>query len=154
MNILGALLPGLFRVIEEIVPDGDKRNELKTMVQLEVLSHQRTLLEAQSSIIQAEAKSQSWLTRTWRPLTMITFLFIVMWRTFIGPLIASIFGLPLESLVLPMEPQIEGQLFTLITVGLGGYVVGRSGEQIARAAFSHRQNDTIINDIRGDRSSE
>lgn len=153
MNILGALLPGLFRVIEEIVPDGDKRNELKTMVQLEVLSHQRTLLEAQSSIIQAEAKSQSWLTRTWRPLTMITFLFIVMWRTFIGPLIASIFGLPLESLVLPMEPQIEGQLFTLITVGLGGYVVGRSGEQIARAAFSHRQNDTIINDLRGDRSN-
>jgi hypothetical protein len=153
MNILGALLPGLFRVIEEIVPDGDKRNELKTMVQLEVLSHQRSLLEAQSQIIQAEAKSQSWLTRTWRPLSMVSFLFIVLWRTFFGPLIASIFGIPVESLVLPMDPAIEGQLFTLITVGLGGYVVGRSGEQIARAAFSHRQNDSIINDLRGDRSN-
>lgn len=152
MNILGVLLPGLFRVIEEIIPDSDEQNRLKTAVQMQVLEQQTTILQAQASIVKAEAESQSWLTRTWRPISMLSFLFIVTWRVFFGPLVAAVLGMPVEQLVLPMDPQIEQNFYTLITVGLGGYVVGRSGESIARNVFSNRQNDTIIDSVRGDRS--
>jgi len=152
MNLLGALLPGIFKVIEELVPDGDERNRLKVGVQMAVLEQQTTIIQAQASIVKAEAQSQSWLTRTWRPLSMITFLFIIVWRVFFGPLVAAIAGLPVETLVLPMDPAIEQSFYTLITIGLGGYVVGRSGETIARNVFSNRQNDNIINDLRGDRT--
>lgn len=117
-----------------------------------VLEQQTAILQAQASIVQAEAQSQSWMTRTWRPISMLTFLFIITWRVFFGPLVAAILGIPVESLVLPMDPAIEQSFYTLITIGLGGYVVGRSGETIARNVFGNRQNDTVIDSLRGDRT--
>lgn len=154
MNLLGMLLPGLFRVIEEIVPDEDKRNELKVGIQMAMLDQQSRLFEAQAQIITAEAKSKSWLTSSWRPITMLTFLGIIVWRTFAGPLTAAIFGLPVEVLVLPMDPEIERGMYTLMTVGLGGYVAGRSIEKASENIFSHRQNDTVISEVTGRRSED
>ena len=56
------------------------QNEVTTK-QIDLLSKQtdleKQLLEAQSSIINAESKSDSWIARSWRPITMLTFLVII-----------------------------------------------------------------------------
>ena len=48
----------------------------------QVMSYEKQLLEAQSSIIVAEAQGQSWLQRSWRPITMLAFLALVVADSF------------------------------------------------------------------------
>jgi len=71
------------------------------------------IMEAKSSIILAEAQGHSWLQRNWRPVAMLTFLVLVVLDAFA---------------VLP-NPIAE-DMWDLLKIGLGGYVVGRSAEKI------------------------
>jgi len=157
MALLGTILGLADTVIERVIPDQNKRDELRNALRATVLEHEAALVRAQAEVVTTEAKSQSWITRSWRPITMLSFLSVIMWRWFVAPLIAgfsTLFGagIPLEILVPAADPQIEQAFFTLVTVGLGGYVMGRSGEKIAEAVFSQRQDDTVINTVTGDRS--
>jgi hypothetical protein len=85
-----------------------------------VLDYEARLMEAQASIVKAEAAADSWLTRSWRPIVMMVFLgMVVSWWVGYTPAKVT------ETLVL--------ELFGLIKLGLGGYVIGRSAEKIAPA---------------------
>jgi hypothetical protein len=77
-------------------------------------------LQGAVSIITAEANGESWLQRNWRPLLMIWFAALVgaHWLGFTPP------NLP-ESVV--------NNLLDIVQVGVGGYVLGRSGEKMVRA---------------------
>lgn len=77
-----------------------------------VLDYETRLFDAQSKIIIAEAQSDSWLTRSWRPITMLVLLSMVVYG-FVGGV------------------DIPSDMWFVIKLGLGGYVVGRSGEKIA-----------------------
>ena len=79
----------------------------------QTMSYEKQLLESQSSIIVAEAQGQSWLQRSWRPITMLTFLCLV---------VADSFGW--------LANPLAGEAWTLLQIGLGGYVAGRSLEKI------------------------
>lgn len=79
----------------------------------QVMTYEKQLLEAKSNIIVAEAQGQSWLQRSWRPITMLTFLCLVVFDSF-------------GWLANPLAEQ----AWTLLQIGLGGYVVGRSMEKI------------------------
>ena len=82
-----------------------------------VLSYLTDLLKAQAAIVTAEAKSEHWVTATWRPVTMLCFVAATM---------AHWFGLTPDTLT----PETVENMFTLIQIGLGGYVVGRSAEKV------------------------
>lgn len=80
---------------------------------LKLADVQKTLVEAQAKIITAEAQGDSWLQRNWRPVTMITFLILVV----------------LDSVgVLPN--RLSSEAWTLLQIGLGGYVVSRGAEKV------------------------
>lgn len=98
------------------------RNEFERMkfeMQAKTLEYETKLMETRGSIISAEAKSDHWLTATWRPIVMLTFtaLVVARWMGWSAP---------------DMPPGLEEKLFSIIQIGLGGYVVGRSGEKIAK----------------------
>ncbi|MCJ8349070.1 3TM-type holin [Moritella sp.] len=94
------------------------QNEV-TKKHIELVSKQmdleRTLLDAQSSIIQKEASSGSWITRSWRPITMLCFLAIV---------ILNALG------IITLEEKFAHDFMQLVEIGLGGYVIGRSAEKV------------------------
>lgn len=97
------------------------QNEVTTK-QIDLLSKQmdleKQLLEAQTSILTTESKSESWIARSWRPITMLTFLVIIV----------------LHSLgVKELKPEFAEQFMKLVQIGLGGYVIGRSAEKAAPA---------------------
>jgi hypothetical protein len=77
------------------------------------------IVEAQSKVLIAEAQSKSWLTASWRPLVMLSFASILIYSFFIGPM------LELKTVPVP------GDLWTLMKIGIGGYVGGRSVEKLA-----------------------
>jgi hypothetical protein len=98
------------------------RNELAKIEQaitLKTIEYESKLLDVKSQIIMAETQSDSWLAKNWRPLMMMAFgsIVIMYW-----------FGYQPANL---SEARLA-DIFQLIKIGLGGYVVGRSGEKIAK----------------------
>jgi len=120
-NFVSGLIAPVTDLVGKFVEDKDKANELRAQmfgVQMamseKMMDYERQLLEGQTKIITAEAQGASWLQRNWRPITMLTFLFLV---------VADSFGW------LPF--RLADQAWTLLQIGLGGYVTGRSLEKIA-----------------------
>ena len=125
--MLGAVAPlakVLFSTIEKAVPDKDLQEKLKAQLQTQLLQSHTQELTAAAKIIEAEAKA-GWFASSWRPLLMYVLIFILVWNYVIGPVI-KVFTGAVISFVLP------GDVWTLLNVGLGGYVVGRSAESVAR----------------------
>jgi len=82
-------------------------------------------LDAKMEIITAEAKSEHFLVAAWRPITMLTFVFIIANNYIIYPYL-SLFWNEAPTLVIPTD------MWDLLKLGLGGYVLGRSGEKMVK----------------------
>lgn len=93
------------------------------------LDYQTALVTAQAGDIQAEAKSDSWLAANWRPILMLSFTAIIVVNYLVLP-VAQWFGITENPLVLPPD------MWALLKIGVGGYIVGRSGEKITRSLKS------------------
>ena len=115
-GIAAPLLSGLFSAVDQVVEDKDQAALLKNNLQTLVLQGQMKEVEAAMKIVISEAQGGSWIQRSWRPLTMLTFvaLIVARWLGFTAPGITT---------------EVELALFEIIKIGLGGYVVGRSVEK-------------------------
>lgn len=121
--IAGPIIKGLFGIIDQAVEDKDAAAQIKAKIAERQQQLIETELKGAIQIILAEAKG-NWLQRSWRPILMLTIVFIVANNFIIVPY-AQAFGAPVPTLELP-----DG-LWTLMITGVGGYIVGRSGEKIA-----------------------
>lgn len=120
-DIIAGIFKPIADVVEHVTVSGDEKAKLQgAIVAGQIAAFQSTqdyetkLLEAKSNIVLAEAKSESWLARNWRPITMLTFLVLV---------VCDSFGW------LPF--RLAAEAWSLLQLGLGGYVVGRSAEKVA-----------------------
>lgn len=107
-------------LVSEAILDKDKAAELKAQIfgmqlafSTKLMEYEAKLLELRASIINTESTGHSWLQRNWRPITMLTFLFLVVMDSF-------------GVLATALAPE----AWTLLQIGLGGYVTGRSIEKI------------------------
>ena len=123
-DIVAGLFEPAAKLISELIPDKDLRARLNTTLataqiglQHEFVELEQTLAKARANIIVAEAGSQSWIARNWRPITMLTF---------VGLIVAKWFGLTVDGIA----ESVEVELMNLVQIGLGGYIVGRSAEKI------------------------
>lgn len=116
--LLGALAPILGDIIRRVIPDKEKQAEIETQLQIELMNNQHKLEEISASIVKAEANSEGVLARNWRPTVMLGFF---------GLIASYWFGWTADYL----SEQVVGQMFSLLEIGLGGYVIGRSAEKIA-----------------------
>jgi len=127
IQMLGAVAPLakiLFNTIEKSVPDKDLQEKLKAQLQTQLLQSNTAELQAAAKIVEAEAKA-GWFASSWRPLLMYVLIFILVWNYVIGPVIKVFTGAVISF-------ELPGDVWTLLNVGLGGYVVGRSAESVAR----------------------
>lgn len=121
LGAIAALFPIVDSVLDKVVGDKSERDRLKQEVRLEMMNRQSELLDAQKDIIVSEAEGEGWLQRSWRPITMLAF---------VGCVMGYWFGLTPPTL--PETAVV--QMFELVKIGLGGYVVGRSTEKITKIA--------------------
>lgn len=126
---LSSVLGAVGDIIGKFVASPD--DKLKAQLELSQLSANFNLklaeldtewAKTQGDVIQTEAKSESWLTRSWRPLVMLDFALIITYSLFLAPLFS------LKHVDLPPD------MWELLKLGIGGYVVGRSLEKVARGA--------------------
>ena len=107
------------KVIDNLFTSEEERINAKNQVFKVLQEQQLELQRLQTEIIVTEANG-NWLQRSWRPILMLCFGFIVMYVKFIAPL----FNLPI--------PPLENEFWNLLQLGIGGYVVGRSAEKISK----------------------
>ena len=114
----GGVVKEVGNVIDKLFTSEEERLKAKNEVFKVLQEQQLELQKLQTEIVLAEANG-NWLQRSWRPILMLAFGFIVIYVKFIAPL----FDLPI--------PPLENEFWNLLQLGIGGYVVGRSAEKIA-----------------------
>lgn len=77
------------------------------------------IAQAQAAVVGDEVKSESVLARNWRPILMLTFTYIIAHNYVIAPMFS------IHSLTLPPD------MWDLLKLGMGGYIIGRSAEKLA-----------------------
>ena len=132
LNAVAPLAKILFSTIEKSVADKDLQAKLKSDLQTQLLQSNTQELQAAAKIIEAEAKA-GWFASSWRPLLMYVMIFILIINYIIAPMVKAVFGVSIGF-------ELPTDVFTLLQIGLGGYVVGRSGESIARTLASRPVN--------------
>jgi hypothetical protein len=116
------LIEAGLRIIDKIIPDPAAKAEA-TRKLLEIQqTGELAEVEAAMNVVVAEAKSEHALTSQWRPITMLVFTAIVANNYIIAPYLAAMFG---WNVMLEMPEQ----LWNLLSIGIGGYIVGRSSEK-------------------------
>ena len=133
LNAVAPLAKILFNTIEKAVPDKDLQEKLKAQLQTQLLQSHTQELKAAASIIEAEAKA-GWFASSWRPLLMYVLIFILVWNYVIGPVIKIFMGAVITF-------ELPGDVWSLLQIGLGGYVLGRSAESVARTMANKPTNN-------------
>ena len=123
--VAGPVVKGLFNIIDQTVEDKDQAARIKANIASQQNELIQTELKGAIDIILAEAKG-NWLQKSGRPLLMMAVMAIVVNNYILFPYL-SMWTEKVVVLELP------GGLWTLLTTGVGGYVVGRSGEKIAQS---------------------
>lgn len=111
--------------IDKFVKDKDEAEKIKSQITLEALNSNNKELQAAVSIITAEANGESWLQRNWRPMLMLWFAGLVgaHWLGFTPDNLGE------ETIIM---------LLSIVKVGIGGYVVGRSAEKVTKAYVANK----------------
>lgn len=118
-------IPLVGKLIDRIFPDKEAQDRAKLeLLALEQSGELQKIIEA-SAVVQAEAKSEHWVTATWRPITMLVFVAIIANNYILYPYL-SLFWTDAPVLDLPE------QMWDLLKLGISGYVVGRSAEKFAK----------------------
>ena len=119
-QFIGPLVALIGKAIDKAIPDKDEAEKLKAQVTLAALDQSNTELQGAVDIIVAEANGESWLQRNWRPLLML-------W--FAGLVGAHWLGFTPDNL----PESVVNNLLDIVQLGIGGYVLGRSGEKMVKA---------------------
>ena len=135
MSIFSTIISGAIGqvrgIIDELkVDDVEKMGAKAALLAIQadvttkVLEYESTLAKEQGQTVRAEATGHSWLQRNWRPIIMLLFGYIVAHNYVIAP----VFGTQLV--------EIPTDMWQLLKIGLGGYVIGRSAEKIVPATVA------------------
>ena len=118
-------ISGVFTDIREAVTGEKIKDPSKQLDLIQKLNEiEADIIQSKAQIITAEAKSEHFLTSTWRPITMLVFTFIIANNYVLVPYFQAM-GFDIPTL------EISDKMWNLLSIGLGGYVVGRSAEKIA-----------------------
>ena len=141
--MIGALLPVLAPLIGDVVrrvlpEDKDKRADIEREINMALIGNGAAIEQAAASVILAEAKSEHWITACWRPILMLTITAIVAWNFLLAPII-ELGVLLWTGNQIPLAIDLPEELWQLLVVGVGGYVVGRSIEKTGKNITVNRK---------------
>lgn len=122
IGLITSLLPVVGNVLDRVLPDTVEKDKVKAELQAQMLQHSSEIEKAAASVVVAEAKGESWLQRNWRPVTMMSFVVIIINNYIAVPWLQTL-GLPAVSLDIPPD------MWSLLQIGIGGYIVSRGAEK-------------------------
>lgn len=131
LNVISSIVKPVTELIDTITTTDEEKKELNNALTVientfaeRVLEYESKIMELKSNIIVSEAKGESWIQRTWRPITMLTFLCLIC-------------GHYLGLLAFP----IADQMWTLLQIGIGGYIASRGVEKVIPSILTKFKKD-------------
>jgi hypothetical protein len=125
-------VPAIMAIVNKLIPDPIERAKIQAQLEASAAEAGARFAEAQSRVIVAEAEG-SWLQRSWRPILMFLLMGVIVWHALFVPFIAVLLAVDATSLVGLL--LIPGPVWTLLTVGLGGYVGARTLEKVMNTVY-------------------
>lgn len=110
------------KIVDSLSTNTEEKLKAKNELTTTVLTALNKLQSAQKEVIMSETQGNK-LQRSWRPIVMLAFAFIVVYSYFIQP--------AFFPNAISMAETIKPEFWELLKLGLGGYVIGRSAEKIA-----------------------
>jgi Holin of 3TMs, for gene-transfer release len=132
-TVMGLVKGPLSTIVDAYVSDIELRRKLKADLEASLLDHLSKSEELQQNVVVAEIKSEQWLTANWRPILMLVLMGFLILVGFIIPTLDWIAGHPI-----PYQPrwnELPGGFWDFLSVGVGGYIGGRSLEKISGQVF-------------------
>ena len=113
----GTMVKDVLGGLDGLITSKEEKMQAEIALKQIFIQKELELQKMQTDIIIEEAKG-NFLQRSWRPILMLAFGFIVIYVKFLAPL----FGLTI--------PPLENEFWNLLQLGIGGYVIGRTGEKM------------------------
>ena len=127
--VIAAITTIVGRAVDAVLPDPAQKaqaDQIKSQIVLASMQQDTAALQSAVEIIKAEAQGESWLQRNWRPILMLTIVCIIANNYIAAPYINALFGAGSVPLL-----ELPARLWDLMTLGVGGYVGGRTIEKVA-----------------------
>ena len=121
MGVLQNVIREIGDIVNRLSVSSKEKQKIQEEIQSLVYRYKSELVREQSAAVGEEARG-NWLQRSWRPLVMLVFALIVLVGTFTT--------LPLLS--------DTSRFWDLLEIGIGGYVIGRSGEKVTESLLSRK----------------
>jgi len=115
----GTVVKDLMSGLDKLFTSKEEKILAENAIKQILVQKQLELQKMQTEIIVSESNG-NWLQRSWRPILMLAFGFIVIYVKFLAPLFDF------------RIPELEDEFWNLLQLGIGGYVVGRSAEKISK----------------------
>lgn len=113
----GTMVKDVLGGLDGLITSKEEKMQAEIALKQIFIQKELELQKMQTDIIIEEAKG-NFLQRSWRPILMLAFGFIIIYVKFLAPL----FGLTI--------PPLENEFWNLLQLGIGGYVIGRTGEKM------------------------
>ena len=112
MGVLQNVIREIGDIVNRLSVSSKEKQKIQEEIQSLVYRYKSELVREQSAAVGEEARG-NWLQRSWRPIVMLAFALVIL------------SGMFMESTLL----SDSSRLWDLLEIGLGGYVIGRSGEK-------------------------
>ena len=122
MRTVTNLVSAVGDIVNRLTLPGREKKQLETDILRLLIAVEEKTISEQAASIREEARG-NWLQRSWRPIVMLVFTVIVLAGTFLN--------LPILS--------DTSRFWDLLEIGLGGYIIGRGGEQLVSSLFKRSQ---------------
>lgn len=146
--IQGAITP-VSNVITKLITRKEDRmlaeaeiEKIRVDLEKKIVDHQTSTINAQKDILIAEIKGSA-MQRNWRPALMWVIIFIIANNYLLAPILNNIIALFGPTSFLPIL-ELPDKLFNLMTIGLGGYVAGRTAEKIIPQIAEIKSNNINV----------
>jgi hypothetical protein len=128
---MGLVQGPLTKILDAYVADVELRRKLAAEMEQQVLAHLTRSAELGQGVVLAEVNSEHWLSRSWRPMLMLLLMGFLLLAGLILPVADLVAGGPV-----PFSPRwqmLPQGFWDFLTIGMGGYIGGRSLEKVAGA---------------------
>ena len=122
MGVLQNVLREIGDIVNRLSVSSREKQKIQEEIQSLVYRYKSELVREQSAAVGDEMRG-NWLQRSWRPMVMLVLTLLV------------VLGVFTESSML----SDTSRFWDLLEIGIGGYVIGRSGETITGNLLSRRQ---------------
>lgn len=113
-------------ILDKLIPDPNKRLEAQNEIIKTVSEQEGKLYDAMKDVMVADSQSDSKYTKNSRPTLVYWSLGMVSLIIFLAP-----FGY--DTAILLSLSKVPTELWQLMTVGIGAFTIGRSGEKMLKS---------------------